>query len=90
MCPLESSRNLLGRYGLSLRHVVDYGPLYHLLEPRPLSTWITEGRHIDITATNSQGSVKLVRLIKFVKMALFYAGERIPVTVLNLASESNK
>ncbi len=52
-CPLDSPRSLTGRNGLALRHVIDFGPLYHLIEPRPLNSWTVEGESIDIT--NSHG-----------------------------------
>jgi len=56
--------------GTRLEHVVDYGPLYHLIEPQPTSTWRLSGGGVKIAVTNSKGIhiVIITRLIMNIKL----------------------
>ncbi len=62
-CPADSNRNSGGRNGATLEHVVEYGPLYHLLEPLHSSYWSVEGKTIDITLTNDKGGTNVIIII---------------------------
>ena len=55
LCPADSNRNLMGRRGATVDHVVEHGPLYHLLEPLHPSSWSVESKGTDITASDDKG-----------------------------------
>lgn len=54
LCPVDSNRNP-GRKGATIDHVIEYGPLFHLLEPVPTENWSVEDSNVEVTVTNEKG-----------------------------------
>ena len=56
ICPGDSKRNP-GRRGGTIDHVIEYGPLFHLLEPLPSETWSVEEKSVEVTMTDNKGII---------------------------------
>ena len=55
-CPPDSIRNP-GRYGTLIDHVVEFGHMYHMLEPMDFSTWSIDEAAMEAMLITKDGEI---------------------------------